>query len=150
MLFSLTLLCISEDLSHKIILYQSTVCAYAFLILLFSKISFLTDIVKSRESRLAGWLGGGWWGIYYFRLFKNCWPECPPKYTKWHLSVSRLTRLPILVCWRFFFVCLLFAFVLCSWEMKLNGHPLLMAIVAQRLSNISHRQQAFALKGMKI
>ena len=32
---------------------------YAFLILLFSKISFLTDIVKSRESRLAAWLGGG-------------------------------------------------------------------------------------------
>ena len=59
MLCSLTLLCISEDLSHKIILYQSTVCAYASLILLFSKISFLTDIVKSRESRLAAWLGGG-------------------------------------------------------------------------------------------
>lgn len=69
MLFSLTLLCISEDTSHKIILYQSTVCAYAFLILLFSKISFLTDIVKSRESRLAAWLGGGGGGGF---ITLNC------------------------------------------------------------------------------
>lgn len=34
--------------------------------------------------------------------------------------------------------------------MKLNAHLLLMAIVAQRLSNISHRQQAFALRGMML